>query len=54
LSLILLAVALLAAVFGFGGFASALAGVAKIVFFVFLALFVVSMLANAFRGHSVA
>ncbi len=37
-------IALIAAVFGFGGIAAASAGIAQILFFVFLALFVASVL----------
>ena len=37
-------IALLAAVFGFGGIAASAAGVAKILFFVFLVLAVVSLI----------
>ena len=36
-------IALLAAVFGFGGIAAATAGIAKILFFIFLVLFAVSV-----------
>lgn len=51
--------ALVAAAFGFGGIASAFSGIAIILFWVFLALFVLSLLFGAFRGadghgHSVA
>ena len=42
-------IALLAAVFGFGGIAIAAAGLARICFFVFLVLFVVSLVAHATR-----
>jgi uncharacterized membrane protein YtjA (UPF0391 family) len=42
-------IALLAAVFGFGGIAIAAAGIAKICFFIFLILFVVSLLAHTMR-----
>lgn len=42
-------VALLAAVFGFTGIALAAAGVAKILFFLFLVLFLVSLLAHVVR-----
>ena len=45
--------ALLAAVFGFGGIAAGFAGIAKVLFFVFLALVVVSFAMRAFRGESV-
>lgn len=36
--------ALIAAMFGFGGIAAGAAGIAKVLFFVFLILFVVSLL----------
>lgn len=38
-----LAIAIIAALFGFGVIASAFAGVAQIVFFIFIALFVASL-----------
>lgn len=38
-----LVVAIVAAIFGFGGIAATSAGIAKILFFVFLALFVISL-----------
>ena len=41
---IFLVIALLAALFGFGLIASAAAGIAKILFFIFLALFLISLL----------
>ena len=47
-----LIVALIAAVLGFGGIASASAGIAQIIFFVFIALFVIAMIANAVRGRA--
>ncbi|MFA5684628.1 MAG: DUF1328 domain-containing protein [Lysobacteraceae bacterium] len=37
-------IALIAAVLGFGGIAGAATGIAKVLFFVFLVLFVVSLL----------
>lgn len=43
-------VAVIAAVFGFGGIASASAGIAQVLFFIFLALFLVAMIARAVRG----
>ncbi|RLJ51656.1 uncharacterized protein DUF1328 [Litoreibacter meonggei] len=49
-SLVFLVVALVAAVFGFGGIASASAGIAQILFFVFLLLFVGTLLLRAFRS----
>jgi uncharacterized membrane protein YtjA (UPF0391 family) len=42
-------IALVAAFLGFGGVAFAAAGVAKLLFFVFLVLFIVSLLANVVR-----
>ena len=43
-AIMFLVIALAAAVFGFGGIAAGAAGIAKILFFVFLVLFVVSLL----------
>lgn len=42
-SITFLVIALIAAVFGFGGIAASAAGIAKILFFIFLILFVVSL-----------
>ncbi|MEM6438631.1 MAG: DUF1328 domain-containing protein [Pseudomonadota bacterium] len=47
-----LIIALIAAVLGFGGIASASAGIAQILFFVFIALFVIALVANAVRGRA--
>jgi uncharacterized membrane protein YtjA (UPF0391 family) len=47
-----LVIALVAAAFGFGGIASASAGIAQILFFVFIALFVVALVARVVRGRS--
>lgn len=49
-SLIFLVVALISAALGFSGIAGAATGIAKILFFVFLALLVISMIAQALRG----
>jgi uncharacterized membrane protein YtjA (UPF0391 family) len=46
-ALMFLLVAVVAGLFGFGLIASAFAGIAQIVFFIFLALFVISLF---FRG----
>jgi uncharacterized membrane protein YtjA (UPF0391 family) len=43
---VFLVLAAIAAVFGFGGVAATAAGIAKIFFFIFLALFVVGLLAG--------
>lgn len=45
-----LIVAIIAGVFGFGGIASASVGIAQFLFFVFVALFVIAMVARAVRG----
>jgi uncharacterized membrane protein YtjA (UPF0391 family) len=39
-------VALIAAILGFGGIAVATAGIAKIIFYIFLVLFVVSLIGH--------
>ncbi|MEO0981814.1 MAG: DUF1328 domain-containing protein [Pseudomonadota bacterium] len=46
--------AIVAAAFGFGGIAGASAGIAQILFFVFLALLVLTFVARAVRGKSVS
>jgi uncharacterized membrane protein YtjA (UPF0391 family) len=46
---IFLFVALVAAVFGFGAIASAAAGTAKMLFFVFIAGFILTLLIGLFR-----
>jgi uncharacterized membrane protein YtjA (UPF0391 family) len=51
-ALIFFVVAILAAVFGFGGIASASAGIAQILFFIFLVLFVVSLVMGMGRRGS--
>jgi uncharacterized membrane protein YtjA (UPF0391 family) len=48
-ALTFLVVALLAAVFGFTGIAVASAGIAKILFYLFVVLFVVSLIAGLAR-----
>ena len=45
----LLIIALIAAVLGFGGIAGAAVGIAKIVFFVALVLFIISLIAGGMR-----
>jgi uncharacterized membrane protein YtjA (UPF0391 family) len=42
-------IAIIAAIFGFGGIAVAAAGVAKILFFLFLVLFLVALLSGLMR-----
>jgi uncharacterized membrane protein YtjA (UPF0391 family) len=48
-ALVFLLIAILAGVFGFGGIAVASAGIAKILFFVFIVLFVVSLITHTAR-----
>ncbi len=49
-AVIFLIVAIIAAVFGFGGIASAASGIAVILFWVFLAVFVISLLVGLAGG----
>jgi len=44
-------IAIVAAVFGFGGIASGAAGIAKVLFFLFLLAFVVSLVMGLMRGR---
>ncbi|MDZ4858353.1 MAG: DUF1328 domain-containing protein [Candidatus Hydrogenedentes bacterium] len=54
-ALVFFVVAILAAVFGFGGIATAATGIAKILFFIFVVLFLVSLLFGlSRRGGPVA
>lgn len=50
-ALAFLILALIAAVFGFGGIAASAVSIAKILFFVFLAMAVVTFLVNLARGR---
>lgn len=50
-AVIFFVIALIAAVFGFGGIAAGAAGIAKILFVVFLVMAVASFLINASRGR---
>jgi uncharacterized membrane protein YtjA (UPF0391 family) len=44
-------VAIIAAVFGFGGVASAAAGIAKVLFFIFLVVFLVALVLGLMGGR---
>jgi uncharacterized membrane protein YtjA (UPF0391 family) len=44
-------IAIVAAVFGFGGIAAGAAGIAKVLFFLFLIAFVVSLVVGLMRGR---
>ncbi len=48
-ALVFLLVSIVAAIFGFGGIAIASAGIAKILFFVFIVLFLVSLITHVSR-----
>lgn len=48
-ALIFFVFSLIAALFGFTGLASSTAGIAQLLFFIFLALFVVSLLTSVIR-----
>jgi uncharacterized membrane protein YtjA (UPF0391 family) len=49
-ALTFLVVALIAAVFGFGGIAAEATGIARILFFIFVVLFLVSLLYSLLTG----
>jgi uncharacterized membrane protein YtjA (UPF0391 family) len=51
-ALIFFVVAIIAAAFGFTGIAAGAAGIAKILFFLFVALFVVMLLLGLFAGRA--
>ena len=51
-ALIFFVVAIIAAVFGFGGIASASAGIAQILFFVFIVLFIAGLVMHFMRGRT--
>lgn len=46
-----LIIALIAAALGFGGIAGTSAGIAQVLFFIFVVLFVVAMVARALKGR---
>ena len=48
-----LVIALIAALLGFGGIAGTAVGIAKIIFFVAIVLFLISAIAGAFRGRRI-
>lgn len=45
-------IALIAALFGFTGISAAAAGIAKILFFIFLVLFGIALVASLFSGRT--
>ena len=50
-AIIFLVIAVVAAVLGFGGIAGASVGIAKILFFVFIALFVIGLIMHLVKGR---
>jgi uncharacterized membrane protein YtjA (UPF0391 family) len=51
-ALVFFVIALIAALFGFGGIAAGAAEIAKVLFFIFLVLFIVSLVLGLFRRGS--
>ena len=51
-ALIFFIVALIAALFGFGGIAATATEIAKILFFIFLILFIISLIFGLMRGRA--
>ena len=51
-ALTFLVIAAIAALFGFGGIASASTGIAQILFFIFIVLFVGALIARAVSGRT--
>jgi uncharacterized membrane protein YtjA (UPF0391 family) len=51
-ALVFLVIALVAGLLGFGGVAFAAAGIAKIIFYIFLAVFLISLIMHFARGTS--
>jgi uncharacterized membrane protein YtjA (UPF0391 family) len=51
-ALIFLATSLIAGIFGFGGIASASAGIAQVLFFIFLVLFLVAVVVRALNRRT--
>ncbi len=50
LAIIFLVVALIAALFGFGGIAAGAVSIAKVLFYIFLVLFLLSIIGGGIRG----
>ncbi len=51
MAILFLVIALIAAILGFGGVAAVSVELAKILFFVFIVLFIIAALLHAFRGR---
>ncbi len=50
-ALTFLVIAIIAAIFGFGGIAGTSAGIAQTLFYIFIAIFVISLLFGLIRGR---
>jgi uncharacterized membrane protein YtjA (UPF0391 family) len=53
-ALIFFIVSIAAAIFGFGGLASGAAGIAEVLFYIFIGLFLISLVAGLVNGSSTA
>ena len=49
-AVIFFVISIVAAILGFGGIASAFVDIARVLFFTFIVLFVIALVANAVRG----
>ncbi|HEY7577777.1 MAG TPA: DUF1328 domain-containing protein [Acetobacteraceae bacterium] len=52
-ALFFLVIAIIAAIFGFGGIASAAVGIAKVLFFIFIVVFIVLLVAGLLAGKAI-
>lgn len=51
-ALVFFIISIIAALFGFGGIASSAVGIAKILFFIFIALFTISLVLGLIKGKT--
>ncbi|MDD4181252.1 MAG: DUF1328 domain-containing protein [Victivallaceae bacterium] len=52
-AVVFLVVAVIAAIFGFGGIVSVAVGIAKVLFFIFLVMFVIALIIGLLTGKKV-
>jgi uncharacterized membrane protein YtjA (UPF0391 family) len=50
-AVLFLVIAIIAAIFGFGGIAGTAAGIAQVLFYIFIAIFIISLLVGLARGR---
>lgn len=50
---VFLVIAVVAAIFGFGGIVSVAVGIAKVLFFIFLIMFLITLITSLIRGKKV-